>query len=411
MAGQQPFLNSSGLNLFPLFGNPLGNSQQLLNRLNALRMPQPNINQESCSEESSRSRRMHFNEYYDRGPLENRGEEMFSEPSYRLKYGQSEDERRKAVEKRDKIHGLMDRYISPDFVFPEMGPDKYSERQRGHELNRRNYGASATRQTPIQLSSQSKHRESNAREGKYGTQNDVAVPWNAVLRRNCYLVPPLDDTYVLQLSEKQPGCRTVFINGLPKMADEDIILEIFSVCGPIEKLTVNNGGAKSQKKHCQVQFVEHGSAEKAVKFNGHVLVIGDGCDRETKIGRIRVDYSKLPVDNKETGIKIANKQPHSQDEEKYVSVVYSRKEVFHLLDLIRHDKAITESLKVLTHWFEKGECNRSTVNVFHTVLSTVHTLIKRLINRRKEYEQLVEMQKQQALERAKEIKQQCELNG
>ena len=406
MAGQQPFLNSSGLNFFPLFGNPLGNSQQLLNRLNALRMPQPNINQESHSEESSRSQRMHFNEYYDRVPLENHGEEMFREPFYRLKHGQSEDERSKAVEKRDKIHGLMDRYISPDFLFPEMSPDMYSERQTGNESNRRNYGASATRQTPIWLPSQS-----NYREGKYGARNDAAVPWNAVLRRNCYLVPPLDDTYVLQLSEKQPGCHTVFINGLPKMADEDIIMEIFSVCGPIEKITVNNGRAKSQVKHCQVQFVEHTSAEKAVKFNGHVLVIGDGCDRKTKIGRIRVDYSKLPVDNKETDIKIANKQPYSQDEEKHVSVVYSRKEVFHLLDLIRHDQAIIESLDVLTHWFEKGECNRSTVNVFHTVLSTIHTLIKRLINRRKEHEQLVEMQKQQALERAKEIKKQCESNG
>lgn len=63
----------------------------------------------------------------------------------------------------------------------------------------------------------------------------------------------------------------------------------------------------------------------------------------------------------------------------------------------------------MTHWLVKGECNRSTVNVFHTMLSTVNGLVKRLINKRKEHEQQVENQKREAAERTNEIKQQCKL--
>ena len=119
------------------------------------------------------------------------------------------------------------------------------------------------------------------------------------MERACYLVPSLDDTYVLALSGKQPGCRAFFIGGLPSMADEDIVREIFSVCGPIKQISLNSVRASTQVKHCQLSFVKLDSVERAVKFNGHVLVIGDGRDRKTKIGRIRVDYDKLPGGSEE----------------------------------------------------------------------------------------------------------------
>lgn len=409
MAGQLPFLSSSGVNLLPLLGKPLGNPQQFFNQINSLRMPRPNTSQESFGQESNRRQRMQFSDdHYNRKPPDIHGDGPFREPYNRLRHNLSQEEDSYAGKNRERIRGLMDKEIPVDFLFPEMGTDRYKEKQRRDDFERRNYGASTTRQTPLRPSSESRDQEGSTRESKYGFRNDATVPWNALLRRNCYLVPPLDDTYVLALSEKQPGCRTVFIGGLPSMADEDIIREIFSVCGAIEKITINSGRANNQVKHCQLRFVQYDSLERAVKFNGHVLVIGDGHDVKTKIGRIRVDYDKLPSkDISETDSNVANKQAQSQMEEKPLSLLYNRKQAFHVLDLIRHDQAIKESLDLVAHWFEKGECNRSTVNVFHSLLTTVHSLIKRLINRRREHEQRVEKQKQQAVERADEIKQQC----
>lgn len=409
MAGQKPFSNAPELNYFPLFGTPFGNQQQFLNQL--LRTPQPNINRESYGPDINRRQGMQFSgDYYNRQPLElneNR-ERTFREPYNRYKGSQSQEEDNITQENQGRIRGLMDREIPLDFLFPEMGSQKRDERRRSEEFERRNYSTSTRRQSPTRSKPETNDQETSPSENrKYGKRNDEAVPWNALLRRNCYLVPPLDDTYVLALSEKQPGCRTIFIGGLPSLADEDIIREIFNVCGPIEKININSVRSSAQVKHCQLHFVKHDSVERAVKFNGHVLVIGDGRDRKTKIGRIRVDYDKSPK-NKEK-IEMANRHLQPQNKEKLLSSVYTRKQAFHLLDLIRHDQAITESLEVLAHWFEKGECTRSTVNIFHTMLSTVQSLVKRLIARRKEHELRVEKQKQQAVEGANEIKQQCEL--
>ena len=416
MAGQRPFnINPTGLNLFPFLGNPLANTQQFLTQLQDLRMPQPNNNQGLYGQDSYGRQKMQFTgDLYNREPLDlnDHGERSFRELYSRSRRSRSQERENFTSESQDRIQGLMDREIPLDFLFPEMGSHKGEERYGREELERQHYGSYKSRsRSPVRPKAEPKDRELSPSDKKYGARNDAAVPWNALLRQHCYLVPPLDDTYVLALSEKQPGCCAIFIGGLPSMADEDIIREIFSVCGPIEQISVNVR-ANAQVKHCQLRFVKHDSVERAVKFNGHVLVIGDGRDRKTKIGRIRVDYDKLPNDNKQMNVDMAVNQQQPQNKKGTdLSLVYTRKQAFHLLDLIRHDQAITESLGTLTHWLEKGECNRSTVNVFHTLLNTIHSLIRRLINKRKEHEQRVEKQKQLAVERANEIKQQCKSNA
>ena len=150
-------------------------------------------------------------------------------------------------------------------------------------MERQSYGmhSRGRSRSPVRSKGDIRDRQVSPSDRKYGSRNDLAVSWNAFLRRHCYLVPPLDDTNVLALSGKQPGCRAIFIGGLPSMADEDIVREIFSVCGPIEQISLKSVRASTQVKHCQLRFLND-SVEKAVEFSGHVLVIGDGCDRKTK---------------------------------------------------------------------------------------------------------------------------------
>ncbi|XP_068731824.1 golgin subfamily A member 6-like protein 24 [Montipora capricornis] len=390
MDGKRHFLDSGGLNLFPLIGNSLANSQQLISRLGGLRMPQPSANLDS-----DRMQRMRiFNDHYKSNrasPLFNNSKEgTLGEPFHRFRYTPPEEDRFRD-ESWHRGRGASDREIPQHFLYPEIGPESYHERHQREALNRRNYGTPMT-------------RENRVHESKYGSRSTAAVPWNAVIHPNCYLVPPIDDTYVLALSEKQQGCRSVFIGGLPSMADEEIITEIFSCCGSIEKITLTYLHSNAQVKHCLLQFVQHDPVDRAVKLNGHVLVIGDGSDRKTKIGRIRVDYHREPSDeDNHTEVNL-----QTQSEEIHLETLYSSKQVFHLLGMIRNDQAIEKSLDLLAHWLEKGECNRKTVNDFHTLLNAVNNLIKRLISRRKEHEQQVEKQKQQAAERTNAIKKQCE---
>ena len=416
MDRRPPFGNNpTGINLLqlPIIGNALANPRQFLNNLCGVgplqAQGQQNMNRDSFGQDN-RGERMRFSDnYYDREQMasRDRGQRSLREPHDirmldRGDYG-SEDRRR--------IHGLMDKEIPVDFLFPEMESSRHTERYGKDDFDRGSYHTSKTNSQSASFRSQpdGKGLKFSPSEIKYGRRDNTAIPWNAQLRPNCYLVPPLDDTHVLALSEQPPGCHTVFVSGLPGLTDEVIVKEIFNVCGPIESISFKNARKNSQVKYCQVTFHIHDSVEKAVKFNGHVLVIGDGSDRKTKISRIRVNYDEATKDIKKNVTNVVNTQKPAQKEEEQESTYYNRKKAFQLLDLLRHDASVVESLEVLAHWFEKGECNRSTVNVFHTILSTIHSFVKRLINKRKEHERQVEKQKKQAVDKANEIKQQCKL--
>ena len=86
----------------------------------------------------------------------------------------------------------------------------------------------------------------------------------------------------------------------------------------------------------------------------------------------------------QSGMVVKEKAQLPQEkQEQDLSFEFTRTQAFRLLDLIRHDQALTELLGTLTHWFERGECNHSTVNVFQALLNTVNSLIKRLVSRRR----------------------------
>ncbi|KAL9963545.1 hypothetical protein ACROYT_G027064 [Oculina patagonica] len=363
--------------------------------------------------QDNRGERMRFSDnYYDREQMasNDRGQRTLREPrdSHDLDRGDYHPD------DRGRIRGLMDKEIPLGFSFTEMESSRHNERYGKEDFDRGRNSQSASFRSQSESDcvdssfGKGKGLELSLSESKYGRRNNTGIPWNAQLRPNCYLVPPLDETHVLPLSEKQPGCRTIFVGSLPALTDEFIVREIFNVCGPIENISFKNARKNSQVRYCQVTFYKHDSVEGAVKFNGHVLVIGDGSDRKTKISRIRVNYDQETKDNNKKATKVINTQKPSQKEEEKELRIYDRKTAFQLLDLLRHDSSVVESLEVMAHWFEKGECNRSTVNVFHTILSTIHGFVKRLIGKRKEHDRQVEKQKKEAVDKANEIKQQCE---
>ena len=65
--------------------------------------------------------------------------------------------------------------------------------------------------------------------------------------------------------ERPPGCRTVFVGGLPENVTEDIIREVFENCGSICSLRV------SKKNFCHVRYDEEYSVDKALQISGKSL--------------------------------------------------------------------------------------------------------------------------------------------
>lgn len=62
--------------------------------------------------------------------------------------------------------------------------------------------------------------------------------------------------------ERPPGCKTVFVGGLPENATEEIIQEVFDQCGDITAIR------KSKKNFCHIRFAEEFMVDKAIYLSG-----------------------------------------------------------------------------------------------------------------------------------------------
>lgn len=82
--------------------------------------------------------------------------------------------------------------------------------------------------------------------------------------RSCHC---LSDLPPPSTRERPPGCRTVFVGGLPENATEDIIREVFDQCGEITAIR------KSKKNFCHIRFSEEFMVDKAIYLSGEHTVI------------------------------------------------------------------------------------------------------------------------------------------
>lgn len=62
--------------------------------------------------------------------------------------------------------------------------------------------------------------------------------------------------------ERPPGCRTIFVGGLPENMNEDILREIFESCGPITSIRL------SKKNFAHVRFENEDSIDRALYISG-----------------------------------------------------------------------------------------------------------------------------------------------
>ena len=66
------------------------------------------------------------------------------------------------------------------------------------------------------------------------------------------------------MRERPPGCKTVFVGGLPENATEQLIVEVFGQCGEIAAIR------KSKKNFCHIRFAEEFTVDKALLLSGEL---------------------------------------------------------------------------------------------------------------------------------------------
>ena len=62
--------------------------------------------------------------------------------------------------------------------------------------------------------------------------------------------------------ERPPGCRTIFVGGLPENIKEEILREMFENCGAICSIRI------SKKNFAHIRFEQEESVEKSLYLSG-----------------------------------------------------------------------------------------------------------------------------------------------
>ncbi|XP_048349446.1 ecto-NOX disulfide-thiol exchanger 1 isoform X3 [Sphaerodactylus townsendi] len=198
--------------------------------------------------------------------------------------------------------------------------------------------------------------------------------------------------------ERPPGCKTVFVGGLPENATEEIIQEVFEQCGDITAIR------KSKKNFCHIRFAEEFMVDKAIYLSGYRMRLGSSTDKKDS-GRLHVDFAQARDDFYEWECKqrmLAREERHRRKMEEDrmrppsppAIMHYSEHEATLLAEKLKDDGKFSEATTVLLTWIERGEVNRRTANQFYSMVQLANSHVRRLMNEKATHEQEMEQAKE-----------------
>ncbi|KAK6487191.1 ecto-NOX disulfide-thiol exchanger 1 isoform X1 [Huso huso] len=198
--------------------------------------------------------------------------------------------------------------------------------------------------------------------------------------------------------ERPPGCKTVFVGGLPENATEEIIREVFDQCGEITAIR------KSKKNFCHIRFTEEFMVDKAIYLSGYRMRIGSSTDKKDS-GRLHVDFAQARDDFYEWECMqrlLAREERHRRkiEEERLRPpspppiMHFSEHEAGLLAEKLKDDSKFMEAIAVLVTWIDRGEVNRRSANHFYSMVQSANSHVRRLMNEKAIHEEEMELAKE-----------------
>ncbi|XP_043377957.1 ecto-NOX disulfide-thiol exchanger 2 isoform X5 [Chelonia mydas] len=216
--------------------------------------------------------------------------------------------------------------------------------------------------------------------------------------KSCTLFPPNPNLPPPATRERPPGCKTVFVGGLPENGTEQIIVEVFEQCGEIIAIR------KSKKNFCHIRFAEEFMVDKALYLSGYRIRLGSSTDKKDT-GRLHVDFAQARDDLYEWECKqrmLAREERHRRrmEEERFCPpspppvVHYSDHECSIVAEKLKDDSKFLEAVQTLVTWIERGEVNRRSANNFYSMIQSANSHIRRLMNEKAAHEKEMEEAKE-----------------
>ncbi|XP_020370208.1 ecto-NOX disulfide-thiol exchanger 1-like [Rhincodon typus] len=211
---------------------------------------------------------------------------------------------------------------------------------------------------------------------------------------SCTLFPANPNLPPPATRDRPPGCKTVFVGGLPENAGEDEIREVFEKCGEITAIR------KSKKNFCHIRFAEEFMVDKAIYLSGYRMRLGSSTDKKDT-GRLHVDFAQARDDFYEWECKqrmLAREERHRRMlEDEHLRppspapiVHYSEHEASLMAEKLKDDSKFSEAISVLLAWFERGEVTRRSANNFYSMIQSANSHSRRLMSEKAAHEQEME---------------------
>uniref|UniRef100_A0A3B4YDC2 Ecto-NOX disulfide-thiol exchanger 1 n=1 Tax=Seriola lalandi dorsalis TaxID=1841481 RepID=A0A3B4YDC2_SERLL len=227
---------------------------------------------------------------------------------------------------------------------------------------------------------------------------DMPVIKEIIHCKSCTLFPQNPNLPPPSTRERPPGCKTVFVGGLPENATEEIIREVFDQCGEITAIR------KSKKNFCHIRFSEEFMVDKALYLSGYRMRIGSSTDKKDS-GRIHVDFAQARDDLYEWECKqrlLAREERHRRKVHEArlrppsppPIVHYSEHEATLLAERLKDDHKFNEATAVLFTWIDRGEVNRRTANHFYSMIQSANSHVRRLMSEKAQHDEEMERAKE-----------------
>ncbi|XP_060910065.1 ecto-NOX disulfide-thiol exchanger 1 isoform X1 [Labrus mixtus] len=227
---------------------------------------------------------------------------------------------------------------------------------------------------------------------------DMPVIKEIIHCKSCTLFPQNPNLPPPSTRERPPGCKTVFVGGLPENATEEIVREVFDQCGEITAIR------KSKKNFCHIRYSEEFMVDKAIYLSGYRMRIGSSTDKKDS-GRIHVDFAQARDDLYEWECKqrlFAREERHRrkvhEDRLRPPSpppiVHYTEHEAGLLAERLKDDLNFCEATAVLYTWIDRGEVNRRTANHFYSMIQSANSHVRRLMGEKAQHEEEMERAKE-----------------
>uniref|UniRef100_A0A3B4T9E3 Ecto-NOX disulfide-thiol exchanger 1 n=1 Tax=Seriola dumerili TaxID=41447 RepID=A0A3B4T9E3_SERDU len=227
---------------------------------------------------------------------------------------------------------------------------------------------------------------------------DMPVIKEIIHCKSCTLFPQNPNLPPPSTRERPPGCKTVFVGGLPENATEEIIREVFDQCGEITAIR------KSKKNFCHIRFSEEFMVDKALYLSGYRMRIGSSTDKKDS-GRIHVDFAQARDDLYEWECKqrlLAREERHRRKIHEArlrppsppPIVHYSEHEATLLAERLKDDHKFNEATAVLFTWIDRGEVNRRTANHFYSMIQSANSHVRRLMSEKAQHDEEMERAKE-----------------